>query len=779
MRFNHLRTKLTVLYTALFGAILVCVALVGYSSISHNARQAIHRQLTTTAAVFDSLTQARVQQLHDSASVAGKDAGFRSAATSGDEATIDSALANLKGRLKVDEAFFVQADGKVYAGGQQIDSTGLWEALDSTGAGGATGVMRIGGQPYQAISEPVYTPVLAGWLVFGTRLDRAVAEGSDQKLSAMQFKTSILSQIRGRWTDPKGEISSGEARALDQQVKHAIASGKNESIELNDWIDLIRPLPSLGEGQPPAPLLLRFPVAQAMAPYHSLYEAVLGAGLLGVVLLILGSMLIARGVTRPIHALEDAARRLAQGEKATVAIHTRDEIGRLATSFNAMAGEIAQRETKITYLAMHDPHSGLINRLALERQVQSLIADGADVVIGALAVDRFAQVRGAIGYELADQLMAQLAKALTPCCDAEVARLSDDMLGLVFDLRSGDVSGRAERAIRAAEANIRLGEAAIDVNATLGMAAFGRHGATIEELIERASIALGQARTGRLKAQFFDAAAYGDPASNLSLMSEMLAGLERGDLKLFYQPKYDLRSGQVTGLEALCRWQHPLRGPLSPDLFIPMAEETGAIRPLTDWTLRRAIDDQKALKAAGHEVMVSVNISGRLIGDPDFAEFALGLVRQADGKLCFEITETAVIDNPQAALDAMGRLRDQGIAISIDDYGSGLSSLAYLRRIPAHELKIDKAFVLGLGETSREGLLVRSTIDLAHSLGLKVTAEGVETEVALGLLAAMGCDLAQGYYIARPMPLDQMIDFLSRETPVAAPAPKALEARLA
>jgi EAL domain-containing protein (putative c-di-GMP-specific phosphodiesterase class I) len=203
---------------------------------------------------------------------------------------------------------------------------------------------------------------------------------------------------------------------------------------------------------------------------------------------------------------------------------------------------------------------------------------------------------------------------------------------------------------------------------------------------------------------------------------------------------------------------------LPPDLFIPMAEETGHIRTLTEWVFKRAIDVQARLAEQGHVVDMSVNVSGRTLGEPDFADFAIEQAARAKGGLTIEITETAVIENPEAAMAMLDRFAGAGISISIDDFGTGLSSLAYLKRIRGQELKIDKSLVEGVTESRRDALIVRSTIDLAHSLGLKVTAEGIETNDVYALLAAMGCDLAQGYLIARPMPFSELVAFLADDT---------------
>ncbi len=347
-----------------------------------------------------------------------------------------------------------------------------------------------------------------------------------------------------------------------------------------------------------------------------------------------------------------------------------------------------------------------------------------------------------------------------------LARLSTEVLAFAFLAEDMEAArGLSAEILAVLEAPLKLGETTVDISLTVGLAAHTLHADLVPSLVERANIALDQARAARRKIGVFDPDLYGDPSANLSLMSDMLHGIAAGELVLHHQPKLDLRTGIVTGVEALVRWRHPVRGLLAPDLFIPMAEETGHIGALTEWVLGRAIEEQALLSHEGHDLSMSVNISGRLLGDADFAQMALEMARCARGDLIFEITETAVIENPEVALQVIETFAANGISISIDDYGTGLSSLAYLKQIRADELKIDKAFVFKMDESQKDALLVRSTIDLAHSLGLKVTAEGVETQVALSLLTGMGCDIAQGFLIARPIPLKELLIFLAHEKP--------------
>ena len=427
------------------------------------------------------------------------------------------------------------------------------------------------------------------------------------------------------------------------------------------------------------------------------------------------------------------------------------------------ARTLRDREARLSHMALHDQETGLGNRLSLERQASG----PGQLYVILLCIDRFEVVRNAIGYDSMARLLATVGQRLSALSGgARVARVGGGTLGLVFNSESNESAVTlAARLCEAAHFPVSLNGAPVDIVLTAGVARAREANRNVPSAVDRASIALDQARATRRRAAAFDADRYGDPAGNLSLISEMMAALGNGELSLAYQPKFDFREGRVTGIEALMRWTHPQRGCVSPDLFIGTAEETGHIRPLTEWAIRRAIADQKTLIAAGHPLAVSVNISGRLLSDESFADFAVAEVAASNADLCFEITETAVVDYPELALRIIARFAEAGIAVSLDDYGAGLSSLTYLKQIRADELKIDKSFILGLDQSSRDALLVKSTIDLAHSLGLRVTAEGVETPTALALLRGMGCDMAQGFLIGRPAPLAALIDQLSEPAP--------------
>jgi EAL domain-containing protein (putative c-di-GMP-specific phosphodiesterase class I) len=246
----------------------------------------------------------------------------------------------------------------------------------------------------------------------------------------------------------------------------------------------------------------------------------------------------------------------------------------------------------------------------------------------------------------------------------------------------------------------------------------------------------------------------------LSLKRDLPGAIDRGEMFLQYQPKVHVRRQEVASAEALVRWRHPVRGLILPGDFIPLAESTRDIDRLTLWTIEQAITDQRRLRAEGQDITIFINISGQLLSNAKFVKRVCEIVSASDASLGFEITETSVIRDPVSAIANLNVFADHGIAIAIDDYGAGLSSLAYLKQLPAQELKIDKMFVLQLTSSNRDPLIVRSTIDLAHALEMEVTAEGVETPAALALLSVMGCDMIQGYLISRPLEIDAFCHYM-------------------
>jgi EAL domain-containing protein (putative c-di-GMP-specific phosphodiesterase class I)/CHASE2 domain-containing sensor protein/GGDEF domain-containing protein len=440
---------------------------------------------------------------------------------------------------------------------------------------------------------------------------------------------------------------------------------------------------------------------------------------------------------------------------------------------------VAEREAGLLHLAMHHSETGLPNRRALMNAIDDAWrhspASALSVVV--IGVERHAEVRGIVGYDVANKLMIQLAQRLQDVAVVPlVANVSTSVLGLsVADLDPRELTDFLGR-LEGLQTNFQIDGHSIDAFLRLGAARAGTGPMAPEILIERATAALTEAQRSHGRSIVYDETDFEAPSNNLALMTEMHDAIMCGDVTLHYQPKLTLADGAIASAEALCRWRHPVRGFISPDLFIPIAEETGQIRALTEWAIGCAIRDQLRLKSLGQEIMIAVNVSGRLLTDEPFRKKVLEQVAGSEARLCFEITETAVIEQPEVAIAAIAAYRAAGIKISIDDYGSGLSALGYLKMLKADELKIDRSLVTDALDSQRDRLILKSTVDLAHSLGMSVVAEGVETEAMAACLALLGCDVIQGYWLAKPLPLAGLTEFLEARPQSAAVVPPAVAA---
>lgn len=755
--FRRLRAKLTFMYAGLFCLALLLIGAIAYFVIVRNTQELAEQQLTNTTRVFTRVWEARLDHLQDAALRSARTAGLSDAVAARDDGLIREHLAYLRALSHADIAFVVTREGLIVTetGASSSMSPGLQLAL--TNGQPSPGVLREDGELYQAAAAAL--PGDNGWIIAGARL---AAQQLDElrSLSPIPVQADVLAREGNGWGQNDTRDFAALSAFIEQSLQNVQTPAHRLRTEDGNSIAVVTRLPSL-DGTSTV-LLLRHSLSSALSPYQALFNTLIVIGLAGIVLLIAGTWFLARGITQPLAILEAAARKLREGVYETIVISSKDEISGVAESFNAMTGAIRERERRISQLAFHDGETRLPNRVALERKL-SAAARPERLYLAAIGVDRFAHVRGAIGYALAGELVRKLGGRLAHLApNAPMARLSSDVLGVAFIATSEqDALKRANALIANLEQSVSLDEHVIDVHVTIGIAQPGGKEETSSAMIERASIALDQTRQRGQKSGMYDHAAYGDPARNLSLMGEMRRALETGAIYLAHQPKYNFRTGCIDSAESLVRWRHPTRGTIAPDIFVPMAEETGHVRALTEWVLERAIADQKLMKESGHAIKLAVNISARLLSDTDFAKRAAALARQAPHQICFEITETAIIDNPIAALENIELFAANGVHIAIDDYGSGLSSLAYLKQLPAQELKIDKLFVQNITASQRDALLVRSTIDLAHGLGMMVAAEGVETPAAFALLASMNCDLAQGYLISRPSSVEELLALLN------------------
>ncbi len=386
---------------------------------------------------------------------------------------------------------------------------------------------------------------------------------------------------------------------------------------------------------------------------------------------------------------------------------------------------------------------------------------GERLFVAIVAIDRFASLRQRIGHARAAQLVRDVAaRARRAIPSARLGRLGRTTIEIAFFAQAEEAALGILRDLQAMlEGDAEIDGRRMDLTLTVGLADSAGPWQDGSELIEQAELALGRAQSAHRKLVLFSGKDHAEAMDRLALVRDLGEACDLGQISLLYQPKLRARTGTVDAVEALIRWNHPARGMVSPDIFIPLAEEYGEIRRLTEWAVARALEDRRHMLSLGHELLVYVNLSGCLLADAGFRRWALERLAGVGG-IGFEVTETGVIDDPAGALASLRAYADAGIAIAIDDYGAGWSSLAYLKELPARELKIDRMFISGLASSHRDPLIVRSTIDLAHALEMEVTAEGIEDAATFALLSVMGCDLIQGFLIAKPLPLAELARFL-------------------
>jgi diguanylate cyclase (GGDEF)-like protein len=425
--------------------------------------------------------------------------------------------------------------------------------------------------------------------------------------------------------------------------------------------------------------------------------------------------------------------------------------------------------------AVTDDLTGLANRRRLGARLGELFAAGEPVGLLLIDLNRFKELNDTLGHPVGDRLLGALGprlRAAVPEADL-VARLGGDEFAVLLTGGPGygtlaDAAGRLQRAM---DAPFALDGLALHIGGSVGGALAPGDAADPAALLQHADVAMYEAKRTGVGYAPYRADRDRHTRDRLELSEDLRRGIADGELVVHYQPKADLRTGRVVGVEALVRWEHPVRGMVFPDTFIPLAEETGLMAGLTRHVLTAAVHQAAAWRAEGHDLSVAVNLAMANLLDPQLPADVADLLRAtgvAPDRLILEITENVVMGDPERVLGVLTALRALGVELALDDFGTGYSSLGYLKRLPVQEVKIDRSFVMGMGADEGDAAIVRATTELGRSFGLRVVAEGVEDADAWRALAAAGCTLAQGYHLSRPLPADQLAPLLSAGRVLAA-----------
>ena len=739
------------------------------ASTSLNVQGRAGERLRAGGSFIEQLIRFRSGQLANGVAVLAADFGFREAVASADSPTILSAARNNSQRIGADIVLLLDTRGRLVVSSQPVarnSDTSLANLFDEALRTRDMPRLRdsphfavLGDRTYQFFIAPVKTPEVIAWVAMGFAVDDSLAQ---------RFRDLAAAQVTlvAHGGDGSEHISSTLPKAQraavllrSETANTQISAPTVTRVGGQDFLTYSQRLAARGDS---VDVILQEPMETVLAPYRDVRDALLLIDGIALALAALVGSVLGRSATRPIGELVEAAQRIQQGRyEVAVEASGGKEFRSLATAFNAMQRTIAEREADITHQVYHDAVTSLPNRAFAERRLDELVRQAKPEERTALLLIEMRNVReinGSFGHHVGDDVMRECARRLrqnTGSADL-VARLAESQFLIIAENCGLErATLYAEQLSGVVRSGFHLASMSLDLDVAAAICVRPEHGSTADELLRRVQIALDDAGDARSRVATYRMGTDEVHRRRLALITDLRTAIARDALSLVFQPKVTMATRSVKSLEALVRWTHPQLGSVSPAEFVPLAERTGNSRELTSWVLKAAIRQLHTWHQEGLDVELAVNLSAPDILDPALGDEIQQLLRDSrvpPTSLVLEITESAVMRDPDLAARHMQLLQIAGVRFSIDDFGTGHSSLAQLSRLPVDELKIDRSFIQGAHLGSDAATIVTSTIELGHSMGLKVVAEGVETAEAWNLLRQLGCDLAQGYLISPPMP---------------------------
>lgn len=729
---------------------------VGVSS-TQQVREQMQQKALVGARVLESHLQARREQLASAVNVLTNDFGFKSAVATRDTATVASTLANHGSRIGADLMVLLTGDGgAVGRNGPLADAAVPFRAdVDRARAGGR--VQAVGahdGKLYQYFVVPVLAPTPIAWVVVGFAIDAAfaaeIAQLTDLTIGFVAVETT------GHVAASVGIQDGGHLETLMNEVAGRDLQGHTVGTTHDgDFLTAMALLDAHADQRALAVLQIPTRTISETVRWQLLQIALVLALALGATLL--AGVWLARRISRPVRQLIDAARGIERGDYDTpVAADTDGEMALLGSALNTMRNAVREREARIRHQADHDPLTDLPNLRCLERLAAD---DGRPFTLCLVGLLDLKDVSFSLGHETADALLIAVAERLRAEPDVRtVARVAGNEFAVLLPAWSSD------RALhRARQINVAVSQAhavngrTVATRSACAVIGFPGDADCFETLFRRVETTLTTARQQPDRCAAYLPGHEAARERRLRIIAGFDDAFAYGQFHLQFQPKVTLPGLEARECEALLRWRHPELGAVPPDEFVQLAERSGNIRRLSDWVLDHAVAQAGAWQRSGLEMIVAVNLSAHDIAEPRLDQVVTETLRRHDvdgSRIILEITESAVMHDRDQAAQTLRRLKALGIRLSIDDFGTGHSSLAQLKALPVDELKIDKSFVLNLDRHLDDALIVRSTIELGHNLGLRVVAEGLENAASLALLRDYGCDKVQGYHFARPMDAD-------------------------
>lgn len=746
----------------------VSILLAVWIATTNHARTQVAKDLQIAESVLKQVLASRELQLYSSADVLTSDFGFKQAVATQDKATIQSVLDNHGQRISADVMALISLSGEVISSdfeqlNQQVTQRLAGLLQNAMTQGGATGIVQIADKLYQVILLTVDAPNPIAVSVVGFELEQSFVQEL-KKITKLEI--TIQAQIADQPSLLLSSLSESEqAHALKRvgeeldvlrlpfTYKNMYTSKRfllSESADNKIWVTISEDLKSL------------------FSEFNFLQFKIFVIALLSLILALFLGMIFARNLTSPLTALAKIAQKISQGDyySKVKAKANSQEINNLSLAFSVMQQNIKEREAEIKYQADHDILTSLFNRYQIVRIVNQKIEAAEYFQVVLFNILDFRSVNDTFGYQNGDACLQTLAQRIMA------------LGGYAARLNGGELLWIPETAIteeeilntrQSLETPICIADISINLKLAMALVCCPEDADTEETLFRRLNIAIEKAQHQGLLYQAYHNELEALYLKKLAVLSELkkVLSTEQSELCMFYQPKLNIKSGKAEKAEALIRWNSEKLGFVSPELFIPIAEQAGIIGKLTDWIIQRVISDIVDWQQQGVDLQVAINLSVHDVSDDTLLAKVIHYLQQAKvsrSKLSFELTESDLMQDPAKAIAHLNAIRDMGFGLAIDDFGTGYSSLSYLKDMPVTELKIDKSFVLNLATEVNDQNIVKTVIALAQRFGLETVAEGVEDQASLALLTQLGCDWIQGYYISRPVAPAALIEWFNEQS---------------
>jgi diguanylate cyclase (GGDEF)-like protein len=723
-------------------------------------------QLSLGERVAEEVLERRTSLIYSRLDVVVRDFGFRSALASRDRVTADSALENQSRRLGARFAVVLDSDGNTLAAAdsppdaleQRAETLSLLSEAQVNSF--ASELAVIDDRAIELVTIPVEAPGLRAQLIAGFELDREAAD-IIERLSG----TDVLYRVRQEGRDQYRFLS--ESQDLDDERIDEVASVNTDTIGAGNLATsthfFTRAIKLTDTADSDLQLLLLINRDASLQAYYNRAIEILLLVSSVLVLAALIALIVARSLGKPVLSLARYARAIGDGESPEPPpLKVGGELAQLRQALGDMLGKLRDREEQIRYAASHDEITDLPNVHAFLNSVREGFRDGRSSRLFGLRISDLSNINDTLGLAFGDQVLRAVAERLQQQlpAQAELARTGGGEFMMLTEACSGEALDElAHQLLEAVQAPMQINSTPFSLRCVMVSLQLPEDAGDTDEVRRRLNLTFEQAQTTRQPVTHYQPGRDEDHLRELQIISDLTAAIRENGMHMNYQPKLSMADGRPQQVEALVRWIHPELGFISPEEFIFLAEQSGQITDLTRHILGRVARDAGRWHAAGLKVGVAVNLSALDLTRPELiddvaAAFSDWQLPMSD--ITLEVTESALMEDPETALETLGKLRALGVTLSVDDFGTGYSSLSQLRKLPVQELKIDKSFVLNLDTEPQDQLIVKSTIDMAHGLGLKTVAEGIENRSAWHMLKAWGCETGQGFYMSRPVGAEEL-----------------------